>query len=42
MWFDTAACLSGGHIGDVNKVTINPANDAWYKKWTSACTESEL
>jgi len=29
MWFDTAACLSGGHIGDVNKVTINPKNISW-------------
>ena len=24
LWFDTAACLNYGHIGDVNRVTIKP------------------
>ena len=36
LWFDTAACLNYGHIGDVNKVTIKPTTTRYRRvqeKW---------
>ena len=32
LWFDTAACLDDGHIGDVNKVTISPTTARYSKR----------
>ena len=31
-WFDTAACLDGGHIGMVNAVRINPATTRYSRR----------
>jgi len=40
MWFDTAACMNGGHIGNVNAVRINPTTERWTRR-ESKCTISE-
>ena len=32
LWFDTAACLDGGHIGKVNQITITPATPRYKRR----------
>ena len=31
IWFDTAGCLSGAKIGDVNAATVTPTTQKWKK-----------
>ena len=40
LWFDTAGCLSGSKIGDVNAAVVSSTSPRW-KKWDRACTESQ-
>ena len=42
LWFDTAACLNYGHIGDVNKVTIKPTTTRYRRVQIKWCDSTEL
>jgi len=42
LWFDTAACLDYGHIGNVNKVGIYPTTTRYRKIENKYCTATEL
>ena len=46
LWFDTAACLANGHIGDVNRVSINPSTKRYRRRprgnGSNPCTTLEL
>ena len=45
LWFDTAACLDGGHIGNVNKVIISPSTDRYARRPENAedlCDSDEI
>ena len=32
MWFDTAACLDGGHIGNVNAISFQPTTERFSRR----------
>ena len=42
IWFDTGACMQGGFIGDVNKVTITPKSAEMFKKWNNTCDADDV
>lgn len=42
LWFDTAACLDKGHIGNVNEVSIYPITKRYRKIENKYCTDTEV